>query len=168
LIVWRVSDGLSRNFGTGTNPVFFVAFSPDGSTLASADENTIKLWNVAAGTLSDTITQETFQASCLAYSPNGNLLLCGRADATLVLATNGLGALGRPPLVFNSIIAGPETPTVLNATVQPRTHYLIQSSTNLSDWAFLALGACDTNSLAILDPTTNATPTRFYRAITPP
>ena len=168
LIVWRVSDGSSRILGTGTNPVFFVAFSPDGSTLASADQDTIKLWNVAAGTLSDTLTQELFQVSTLAYSPNGNLLLCGRADATLVLATNALGALGRPPLVFNSISAGPDTPAVLNAAVQPQTHYVIQSSGDLADWAFLTLGVSETNSLAVLDSTTNAAPARFYRAITPP
>jgi len=168
LIVWRVLDGSSRIFGAGANPVFFIAFSPDGSTLASADLDTIKLWNVAAGTLSDAITQETFQASCLAYSPNGNLLLCGRADATLMVATNAFGALGRPPLVFHSIIAGPASPTVLNATVQPWTHYVIQSSTNLSDWNFFALGTSDTNSLVIADYTTNGLPVRFYRALTPP
>jgi WD40 repeat protein len=167
-MVWRVSDGSSRSFGAGTNPVFFVAFSPDGSTLASADQDSIKLWNVAAGALNTTITQETFQASCLAYSPNGNLLLCGRADATLMLTTNALGALGQPPLIFNSIVAGPPSPTVLNATAQPRTHYVIQSSTNLSDWSFLTLGASDTNLLVITDSATNGAPIRFYRALTPP
>lgn len=168
LLVWRVSDGSSRSFGTGTNPVFFVAFSPDGSMLASADQDTIKLWNVATGALSDTVTQETFQASCLAYSPNGNLLLCGRADATLMLVTNALGALGQPPLVFNSILAGPASPAVLNATVQPWTHYVIQSSANLADWSYLTLGVSDTNSLVIADSTTNGAPVRFYRALTPP
>jgi WD40 repeat protein len=168
LAVWRVLDGSSRSFGTDVNPVFSVAFSPDGSTLASTDQDTIKLWNVATGTLSGTITQETFQASCLAYSPNGNLLLAGRADSTLMLATNGLGALGQPPLVFNSVVASPVSPTVLNATVQSRTHYVIQSSANLSDWSFLTLGVSDTNSLVIADSTTNSAPVRFYRALTPP
>jgi hypothetical protein len=71
-------------------------------------------------------------------------------------------------LVFNSIDAGPDTPATLNATVQARTHYVIQSSANLSDWTFLTLGVSDTNSLAISDSATNTVPTRFYRAITPP
>ncbi|MGA2800870.1 MAG: WD40 repeat domain-containing protein [Verrucomicrobiota bacterium] len=168
LKVWQVSDGSSRNFGTSTNPVSFVAFSADGSTLASADQDTIKLWNVAGGTLSQTITQETFRVSCLAYSPNGNLFLYGRQDATLALVDNALGALGQPPLVFNSLTAGPDTPTILNATVQPRTHYVIQSSTNLSDWTFLTLAVSNTNLLSILDPTTNRAAALFYRAITPP
>jgi WD40 repeat protein len=168
LKVWQVSDGSSRNFGTGTNPVFFVAFTPGGGTLASADQDSIKLWNVASGALSQTLTQETFRVSCLAYSPNGNLFLYGRQDATLALATNSLGALGQPPLVFNSLSASPGAPVSLNATVQPQTHYVIQSSANLSDWSFLALGVSDTNQLVIADSATNAALARFYRALTPP
>ena len=168
LIVWRISDGSSRKFGTGTNPVFFVAFSPDGTALASADQDAIKLWNVATGTLSSTITQETYQASSFAYSPNGNLILCGRADATLVLLTNAFGALGQQPLVFNSIIINPGSPAILKATGQPRTHYVIQSSTSLVDWTFLTMGVSDTGLLSIADSTANAAPLRFYRAVTPP
>jgi WD40 repeat protein len=168
LIVWRISDGSSRKFGAGANPVFFVAFSPDGSTLASADQDTIKLWNVETGSLANTITQETFKASCFSYSPNGNVLLCGRADGTLVLATNALGALGQPPLVFDSITASPGSPVLLNAAVQPRTHYVIQSSANLANWSFLTIGMSDTSLLSIADAAPNGTPFRFYRALTPP
>jgi WD40 repeat protein len=168
LMVWRVSDGSARSFGASTNPVSFVAFSPDGSTLAAANQGAIELWNVAAGTLSDTLTQETFQASSLAYSPNGNLILCGRADATSVLVTNALGALGQPPLRFSSIVFNPGSPAILNATVQPRTHYVIQSSTSLVDWNFLTIGVSDTGWLSIADSTANAAPLRFYRAVTPP
>jgi WD40 repeat protein len=167
-MVWRVSDGSARSFGASTNPVSFVAFSPDGSTLASANQGAIELWNVAAGTLSDTLTQETFQASSLAYSPDGNLILCGRADATTVLVTNALGALGQPPLLFSSIVINPGSPAILNATVQPRTHYVIQSSTSLVDWNFLTMGVSDTGWLSIADSTANAAPLRFYRAVTPP
>lgn len=168
LKVWQVSDGSSRNFGTGTNPVFFVAFAPDSSTLASADQDSIRLWNVAGGTLSQTITQETFRVSCLAYSPNGNLFLYGRQDATLVLADNALGALGQPPLVFDSLSVSPGGSAILNATVQPQTRYVIQSSTNLSGWTFLTLAVSNANSLSILDPATNKAASRFYRAVTPP
>ena len=168
LKVWQVWDGSSRNFGTDTNPVFFVAFSPDGSTLASASKDAIKLWNVATGSLSQTITQETFRVSCLAYSPNGNLFVYGREDATLALAGNALGALGQPPLVFNSIAASDDGNSTLQAGVQPKTHYVIQSSTNLADWAYLTVAVSDTNSVQITDSSTNAAALRFYRAVTPP
>ena len=85
LTLWKISDGSSRIFGSDTNPVFFVAFSPDGGTLASASTNSIKLWNVSSGALSQTITQETFRVSCLAYLTNGNFFAYGREDATLAL-----------------------------------------------------------------------------------
>jgi hypothetical protein len=104
----------------------------------------------------------------LAYSPNGNLIFCGRADATLVLLNNTLGALGQPPLVFNSITANPGSATALNATVQPWTHYVIQSSPDLSTWDFLTIGVSATNQLFIADSASMGGPLRFYRALTPP
>jgi WD40 repeat protein len=109
LTLWTISDGSSRTFGTDTNPVFFVAFSRDGSTLASASKDAIKFWNVAAGTLSQTLTQETFRVSCLAYAPNGNLFAFGREDATLALAGNAAVTISSP--------AGPALPVGTNSVV---------------------------------------------------
>jgi WD40 repeat protein len=168
LKVWQISDGTSRNFGSDTNTVFFVAFSPDGGTLASAGRDAIKLWNVASGSLSRTITQETFRVSCLAYSLNGNLFAFGREDATLAAATNGPGALGRPPLSFTGIATSPGGSTAVQAAVQPKTRYLIQASTNMTDWSYLTIAVSDTNWVQFADDSTNSAPPRFYRAMTPP
>jgi WD40 repeat protein len=168
LRVWQISDGSSRNFGSGTNPVFAVAFTPDGRTLASTDRDTIKLWDVASGLLSETITQETFRVSCLAYSPNGNLFLHGREDGTVVLSANTRGALGRPPLVFQAFTVSPGGAAAMEAEVQPWTHYLIQSSTNLTDWMFLTWAVSEANSLSIPGLATSNAPAGFYRALTPP
>ena len=44
--------------------------------------------------LFDTITNEVVRASCLAYSPNGNLLLCGREDGTLTIVAQHPRRLG--------------------------------------------------------------------------
>lgn len=168
LRVHELSDGSSRTMGTDTHCVFFVAFSPDGSTLASACHNTIKLWDVATGNLSQTITQEMTRASCLAYSPNGNLMLCGREDGTVLVLDNVIGALGREPLTFTSIAVGINGAGNLEAAVQPQVHYVIEASTNLADWSFLTLAVSETNTLPIIDSETNKVARRFYRALTPP
>lgn len=172
LNIGSIASGASVTLGSGTNPVFSLAFSPDGTALAATDQNTIEIWTNGASwsswALCGTVTNEAVRACRLAFSPNGNLLLCGREDGALTMSTNNPGALGQPPLVFNSITARPPAPVVLNAMVQPRTHYVIQSSANLSDWSFLALGVSDTNVLSIADSTTLDAPLRFYRAITPP
>ena len=172
LNIGSIADGTSTTLGSGTNPVFSVVFSADGTTLDATDQNTIGIWTNGASwstwALCETITNEAVRACRLVFSPNGNLLLCGREDGTVTLSPNIRGALGHPVLVFNSIIAGPPSPVLLNATVQPWTHYVVQSSTNMSDWNFLTLGASGTNVLSIADSTTNGAPTRFYRALTPP
>jgi WD40 repeat protein len=171
LNVGSIADGTSTILGSGTNPVFSVVFSPDGTTLAATDQNAIGIWTNGASSsswaLCQTVTNEAVRACRLAFSPNGNLLLCGREDGTLTMSTNNLGALGQPPLVFNSIIANPGSATVLNATVQPWTHYVVQSSADLTNWGFLTTGVSATNQLSIADSTTMGTPLRLYRALTP-
>lgn len=166
--LFSVAAGTSRTFGSGTNPVTVVTFSPDGTKLASGIQDAISFWDVTAGTVSQTFTQETFQVSCFSYSPNGNLFIFGRQDATIGIATNSLGALGQPPLLFTSISAGAEGLASLQAASQPKTHYVIQSSTDLARWGYLTNAVSTTNSLQILDSLTNGATARFYRAITPP
>lgn len=168
LRLWRVSDGSSRTLGNETNPVYSIAFSPDGSTIASASADTIKLWGVATGALIQAVTQETVRVSCLAYSPNGNLLAFGRQDATLAALRNTVGAQAQPPLVFTDIAVGGLGRVRIHAAVQPRTRYVIQSSTNLFDWTFLTIVASETNEVEFSDTYTGTLDGRFYRGITPP
>lgn len=172
LKIGSVANGTNPSLGSGSNPVFSVAFSPNGSTLAATYQNTVQFWTNGSSwsswALCETVTNEVVRPCCLAYSPNGNLLLCGREDGTVTMSTNSPGALGQPSLVFNSIIAGPEPPAILTAKVKPWTHYVIQSSTDLLSWNFLTLGVSNTNSLAVTDSTANNAPARFYQALTPP
>ncbi len=109
LMVWQLSDGSFRSFGTSSNPVLALGFSPDGTNLASAERDTIKFWSVQTGELGETATQETFRVSCLAFSPNGNLFLIGREDALVVLYANSRGALDQAPLKFLDF-----TPPIVN------------------------------------------------------
>jgi WD40 repeat protein len=168
LRIWQVANGSSRNLGNGTNPVVAVAFSPDGATLAASSQNTVQFWDVATGTLSETVVQETIRPSSIAYSPNGNLFLCGREDGTVLLSANTRGALGQPPLTFTSFRVDVEGTTTISASVQPWTHYVLQTSTNLQDWSSLAPVVSSANTLTISGPAISNSPAGYYRSTTPP
>jgi WD40 repeat protein len=162
-------NGTDLTLGSGANPVFSVAFSPDGSTLAATDQNTVQLWtNGSSWGLCETITNEALRSSCLAYSPNGNLLLCGREDGTVTLSPNTRGALGRPPLTFTSFKVNARGATTISASVQPWTHYVLLSSTNLTDWSFLTSAVSGANALTIAGPSISNAPANFFLATTPP
>ena len=172
LKVGQLSDGTNPTLGSSANPVFSVAFSPDGTTLAATmDQNTITIWTNSGPTswaLCETITNETVRASRLAYSPNGNLLLCGREDGTLTMSPNTRGALGQPPLTFTSIKVDTNGAVKIGASVQPWTHYVLQTSTNLQGWSFLTSAVSRSNALTIAGLSTSNAPVRFHRAMTPP
>jgi len=62
-----------------------VAFSPDGTLIAStSDDNTIKLWR-EDGTLLKTLTQHTAAVRDIAFSPDGQTLVSASEDGTLKL-----------------------------------------------------------------------------------
>lgn len=70
-----------------TEPVYSVAFTPDGKYLATGSfDNTIKLWEVATGKEAKTYggpTGHQKMVMCVAVSPDGQLLASGSLDNTL-------------------------------------------------------------------------------------
>ena len=69
-----------------TDLVWSVAFSPDGSMIASASwDETIGLWDVKTGRLLHTLIGHTHDVTTVAFSPDGKILVSGSWDATIKL-----------------------------------------------------------------------------------
>ncbi len=68
-----------------SNLVTSVAYSPDGKTLASGGDKTIKLWAVKTGNLLQTFTGHSNLVTSVAYSPDGKTLASASNDNTIKL-----------------------------------------------------------------------------------
>ncbi|MCG6133219.1 MAG: hypothetical protein MET45_00890 [Nostoc sp. LLA-1] len=76
--------------------VTFVAFSPDGQTLASASaDRTIKLWDLNTGNLRHTLTGHSWSVIYVAFSPDGQTVASGSGDKTIKLWDVKTGNLRR-------------------------------------------------------------------------
>ena len=66
---------LRKTLNGHTQPVLFVAFSPDGKTLASGSvDESIKLWDVASGKNTAMLKGHTHIVRSVAFSPDGKTL----------------------------------------------------------------------------------------------
>jgi WD40 repeat protein len=82
---WRSSVPHLTLPGHG-GPVESAAFSPDGTTLASAsNDHTVKLWNTATCQPTHTLTGHHNWVHSVAFAPDGTLLASASADRTVKL-----------------------------------------------------------------------------------
>jgi WD40 repeat protein len=108
--LWDAATGaLIRTFEGHSSPVTSVAFSPDGSRVLSAtsgsvllptgdligNDNTIKLWDAATGSLIRTFEGHSVPVTSVAFSPDGSRVLSGSQDRTIKLWDAATGALIR-------------------------------------------------------------------------
>ena len=86
-ILWDAVTGAHKNTLTGhTRPVNSVAFSPDGSTIASGgDDGTVLLWDAVTGAHKNTLTGHTSPVNSVAFSPDGSTIASASDDGTVLL-----------------------------------------------------------------------------------
>jgi dipeptidyl aminopeptidase/acylaminoacyl peptidase len=79
------------------NSIFSLAYSPDGSQLASAElGNTIHLWDVASGEMLRAMSRPglpNVYVASVAFSPDGKLLAAGSSDGAVVVWDPASGQL---------------------------------------------------------------------------
>jgi WD40 repeat protein len=82
----RRAEGTLLTLRGHTSGVNSVAYSPDGSRIATASgDNTVKVWDASSGTEVTTLRGHTGLVSCVTYSPDGSRIVSASYDGTVRL-----------------------------------------------------------------------------------
>jgi WD40 repeat protein len=97
---WYYQDRLCqlelRTLKGHAGKVFSVAFSPDGSRLASgSNDGTIKIWDTASGQVQRTLKGHSREVWRVAFSPDGSRLASGSDDGTIQVWDTASGQVQR-------------------------------------------------------------------------
>ncbi|NDJ77040.1 MAG: hypothetical protein GYB65_12365 [Chloroflexi bacterium] len=91
--VWDLASGEQRAALTTDDQVWDVAFSPDGTRLASTDGDLVHVWDVASGEPLATMTGHTDLVWSIAFSPDGMRLASGSWDGRVFVWDSAAGTL---------------------------------------------------------------------------
>ncbi|MBW4598197.1 MAG: DnaJ domain-containing protein [Calothrix sp. FI2-JRJ7] len=97
--IWSLATGkVLRTLTAHQASIMWLAVSPDGKILASATTNSVKLWNLATGEL----LQNLSGCNVVAFSPNGNILVSGGKNGTVIIWNN----IDKNKLVTEPLLCG--------------------------------------------------------------
>ena len=112
-----------------TGSVLTVAFSPDGSTIASGSEDTtVMFWDAITGEHKQTLIGHENIVTSVAFNPKGDILASASFDATVRLWDVTTGKLKRKTLEARSslthIVFNPSGDTIAGSTLADNVVYL--------------------------------------------
>ncbi len=83
--LWRITDEgvhkILELFSLGNN----VVWSPDGSEIVSSIDDTVYIWDAVTGELREGLVGHSAPISCLAWSPDGQIVVSGSSDNNIRL-----------------------------------------------------------------------------------
>jgi WD40 repeat protein len=107
--LWDIETGAIRGYLEGSGSMSDLAYSPDGTLLATTSASSgFRLWDVAAGEVRHTLDGAYEDVEDIAFSPDGNLLAAGRWDGTVQVwntATGGQQAVWEGHTDYVSAVA---------------------------------------------------------------
>ena len=82
VVVWDTERSMEVRRLTHMSTVSAVTFSPDGKLITSADDKTIRLWDVADGRLRRSIQLSVGDPDALVFSPDGKTLAVSESNSS--------------------------------------------------------------------------------------
>ena len=128
-----------------TAAVSFVAFSPDGTILASGSEDTtVRLWNPITGKHIKTFTEHLNAITSLVFSPDGKTLASGSWDDTIRLwdttTMQNIASLTGHTFGVHSIAFSPDGTILASGTLQKNFLWDTKSGERLTSLEEEAIG----------------------------